>query len=203
MKIAVFIDDQGNTTSLYQPGRIWLYESSPSGWRVVREITFGLNVQMGLTEIRTLTLAMLADLDGCRHFVARSINGALLSYFDGMGVVMWKLDGEPLGFLPQIQHIVEEKAQQEQTQSTPALFIKPGKTAGDYQLDLIDALRSDKALTSKQVLQPFLRQGEFKRIEVICDHLPKWFSRELPALSLTLAVENKPDGRCLAVIKHD
>lgn len=202
MKIAVFIDDQGKTASLYQPGRIWLYESAPSGWRVVREIPFALDLQMRLAEIRNLTLAMLADLEGCRHFVARSINGALLSYFDGMGVVMWKLEGEPLAFLPQIQHIVEEKARQQQEQTAPALFIKPGDMAGDYQLDLIGALRSDKALTSKQVLQPFLRQGEFKQIEIICDHLPKWFSRELPALNLSLAVETQPDGRCLAVIRH-
>jgi len=200
MKIAAFIDSEGNTGSLYQQGTIRVYESSPSGWRPVREIPFSLNDQMGLAEIRTLTLSMLTDLDGCRHFVARAIHGALLSYFDGMGIVMWKLDGDPVVFLPQIQHIVEEKARQEHIAKVPGNFIRPGKTEGEYQLNLIDALKSDKALTSKQVIQPFLRLLDFTKLEIICDHLPKWFDRELPELKLTLASEKKPDGRCYAVI---
>ncbi|QWA11352.1 Fe-only nitrogenase accessory protein AnfO [Sodalis ligni] len=204
MKIAVFVDTEGKTASLYQQGTIRVYESLPSGWQPVREIPFGLREDMGLAEIRAHILAMLADLDGCRHFVARAINGAMLSYFDGMGIVMWKLTGDPVGFLPRIQHIALDKTRQEQTAqgATAATFIKPGDAAGEYRLNLIDALKSDSALTSKQVLQPFLRRSDFTRLEIVCDHLPKWFDRELPALELTLAAEKKPDGRCYAVISR-
>ncbi len=203
MKIAVFVDTEGKTASLYQPGTIRVYESSPSGWQPVREIPFGLREEMGLAEIRTHILAMLAGLDGCRHFVARAINGAMLSYFDGMGIVMWKLAGDPVGFLAQIEHIALDQARQEQAaQVAPAAFIKAGDAAGEYRLNLIDALKSDSALTSKQVIQPFLRRLDFTRLEIVCDHLPKWFDRELPALDLNLASEKTPDGRCYAVISR-
>ncbi len=204
MKIAVFVDTEGKTASLYQQGTVRVYESWPSGWQPVREIPFGLSEEMGLAEIRTHILSMLAGLDGCRHFVARAINGAMLSYFDGMGIVMWKLAGDPVGFLSHIQHIVEDKARQEQTGQgvTAAMFIKPGNVAGEYRLNLIDALDSDSALTSKQVLQPFLRLLDFTKLELVCHHLPKWFDRELPQLKLTLASEKKPDGRCYAVIRR-
>ncbi|XBS69689.1 Fe-only nitrogenase accessory protein AnfO [Acerihabitans sp. KWT182] len=204
MKIAVFIDADGRTASFYQQGSIRIYASSPAGWQPVRELAFGLTEEMGLAEVRARTLKMLGELDGCRHFVARAIRGALLSYFDGMGIVMWKLAGDPLGFLPQIEQIVNEKARREQAVQAPVAdtFIRPGRQAGEYRLNLIDALKSDSALTSKRVLQPLLRRSEFTRLDLVCDHLPKWFDRELSALNLTLTAEKKTDGRCYAVIRR-
>ncbi|HEY0211559.1 Fe-only nitrogenase accessory protein AnfO [Acerihabitans sp.] len=199
MKIAVFIDADGRAASLYQPGTVRVYETAADGWRQVMDIPFALHQQMGLSEIRTRTLAMLTSLDGCRHFVATAIHGALLSYFDGMGINMWRLTGEPAGFLSRIRQFVEENAQREQAQA-PQDFIRPGRGAGEYCLNLVDALKSDGALTSKQVLLPFLRAGTFKKIDITCDHVPKWFKRELPALKLALTVAQQPDGLCRALV---
>ncbi|NDL64641.1 Fe-only nitrogenase accessory protein AnfO [Acerihabitans arboris] len=199
MKIAVFIDAGGRAASLYQAGIVRVYESDADGWRQERDIPFALHEQMGLSEIRTSTLTMLTALDGCRHFVATAIHGALLSYFDGMGIHMWRLNGEPAGFLTRIQRFVEENAQRQQA-AVPRGFIKPGQGDGEYNLNLIDALKSDGALTSKQVLLPFFRQTPFRKIEIVCDHLPKWFQRELPALKLALTIAQNADGRCHAVV---
>ncbi|WP_413721682.1 Fe-only nitrogenase accessory protein AnfO [Sodalis sp. RH23] len=199
MKIAVFIDAGGRAASLYQPGAVRVYESTADGWRPVADIPFTLRPQMGLSEIRTRTLEMLTSLDGCRHFVAAAIHGALLSYFDGMGITMWRLTGEPAGFLTRIRQFVEENAPREQAAAAQSV-IKPGQGAGEYCLNLIDALKSDGALTSKQVLLPFFRAGAFKQIDITCDHVPKWFKHELPALKLALTVAQQPDGRCRALV---
>ncbi|WP_413736283.1 Fe-only nitrogenase accessory protein AnfO [Sodalis sp. RH21] len=202
MKIAVFIDPDGRTASLYQPGTVRVFESSPAGWRPVRDIPFALDDGMGLTEIRTRTLSMLADLAGCRHFVARSITGALLSFFDGMGIVMWRLAGEPEFFLQQIQQRVAEQAGRASalTATAPGRFIQPGEAPGEYRLNLIDALQSDGALTSKQVLLPFFQHTPFEKIAIVCDHVPKWFKREFPRLKLAVDIGKTADGRCYAVV---
>jgi|SRR5476649_237792 len=201
MKIAVFMDNDGHTTSLYQPGTVRVFESGPAGWLPVQDIPFSLAGLKALDDIRARTLDMLRSLDGCRHFVADSITGAVRSFFDGMGVVMWRLTGEPAGFLSQIQRRVEEQAGRESALSAPGCFILPGTQAGYYQLNLIDALNSDSALTSKQVLLPFLRERDFEQIDIICDHLPKWFKRELLPLKLLLLEVKLPDGRCHASIR--
>lgn len=201
MKIAVFIGNDGHTASLYQPGTVRVFESGPAGWLAVRDIPFTLAGLAALEDIRARTLDMLRSLAGCRHFVAQAITGALRSYFDGMGIVMWRLTGDPAGFLPQIQQRVEEQAGQQRMLSAPGRFILPGTQAGHYRLNLIDALQSDGGLTSKHVLLPFLRDRDFAQIDMICDHLPKWFTRELAPLKLLLQVAQLPDGRCNAVIR--
>ncbi len=201
MKIAVLMDNDGHTTSLYQPGTVRVFESGPAGWLPVRDIPFSLEGLVALDDIRPRTLDMLRSLAGCRHFVASSITGAARSFFDGMGIVMWRLAGEPAGFLSQIQRRVEEQAGRELALSAPERFILPGTQTGHYQLNLIDALKSDNGLTSKQVLLPFLRDRDFEQIDIVCDHLPKWFKRELLPLRLLLRVADLPDGRCHAFIR--
>jgi Fe-only nitrogenase accessory protein AnfO len=196
MKIAVFMADNGRTVSLYEVGKVCVYEQQAAVWCKVNEIAFSINYRMPLADIRERTLAMLAQLHDCRHFIAREIHGALLSYFDGMGVSMWKLDGDPLSFFDAVRGRVEESYQQAQLNSEPTRFMQAGEQDGEYQLDLIAALRSDTQLTSKHVLLPFLRQVAFSKLEIICDHIPKWFEHELAALQLTWQVENLPDLRC-------
>lgn len=199
MKIAVFMDADGRSASLYQEGSVRVFESAGDEWRQVADIAFGLRESMGLIEIRSRTLAMLTALDGCRHFVATAIHGALLSYFDGMGMNMWRLKGKPEVFLTRIRLFVEENARREGAAEC-RLFIESCQGAGEYRLNLIDALNSDSALTSKHILLPFLRAGTFKKIDITCDHVPKWFKRELPLLKLALSVEQKPDGLCRALV---
>jgi len=201
MKIAVFIGNDGHTASLYQAGTVRVFESDPAGWLAVRDIPFTLVGLTALEDIRARTLDMLRSLAGCRHFVAQAITGALRSYFDGMGIVMWRLAGDPAGFLSQIQQRVETQAERESVLNAPGRFILPGTQAGHYRLNLIDALQSDGGLTSKLVLLPFLRDRDFAQIDMVCDHLPKWFTRELAPLKLLLQVAPLPDGRCHAVIR--
>lgn len=201
MKIAVFTGADGLAASLFQPGTVRIYAGGPEGWRPVRDVPFCLDERMGLDEIRSRTLAMLRSLDGCRHFVARAITGAPLAFFDGMGIVMWRLAGRPMDFLSDIQQRVEQQAARQRALTAPGRFILAGPRTGEFHLNLIEALQSDGALTSKDVLLPFLDHTPFQRLEIICDHLPKWFNHHLPRLHLALGIAQLPDGRCQATIR--
>lgn len=60
---------------------------------------------------------------------------------------------------------------------------------GCYRIDLAEILASDSSLNSKQVLVPFMAGVAFKQLEVLCDHPPRWFTRELHKLDLTVSSE--------------
>ena len=72
---------------------------------------------------------------------------------------------------------------------------------GRYLIHLAEILRDNPALNSWQVLVPTLEGKAFKKLEIICDHIPKWFNNELRNLKLTAEPE-VPDesGQWLKVV---
>lgn len=60
---------------------------------------------------------------------------------------------------------------------------------GCYRINLANILANDSRLNSKQVLVPFMEAVTFTQLEVLCDHPPRWFARELYKLNLTVASE--------------
>lgn len=198
MKIAVFIDTQGEIASVFTPGIVRVFTYYGDHWRPVKDIPYALGQEMDLTEIRTRTLAMLTELTACRHFVALDIHGALRAWFDGMGITMWQCRGSAQACLSAVYHSVRRRAlPQVAAQQT---YIQTGTDDGEYHINLMTALASDAGLTSKQLLLPFLQTRTFTRLNVICDHLPKWFAQQLPALNLALVVKHQPQGYLLATI---
>jgi Fe-only nitrogenase accessory protein AnfO len=65
---------------------------------------------------------------------------------------------------------------------------------GRYRIDLQEILAGDARLNSKEVLVPFMAGTGFQELEVLCDHQPRWFARELHKLKLTVAGEKPNDG---------
>lgn len=198
MKIAVFVDSQGEIAPLFTPGVVRVFAHCGNHWQPVKDIPYALCQDMGLAEIRTRTLAMLAELAACRHFVAQDIHGALLAWFDGMGIAMWRCRGAPEACLTAIRGAVGQG--RPERVSVQQAFIQPGMDDGEYHINLMSALASDAGLTSKQLLLPFLQTQAFTRINIICDHLPKWFAQKLPALNLAIEVERQPQGYLLATL---
>jgi len=72
---------------------------------------------------------------------------------------------------------------------------------GRYRINLAYILASDSSLNSKQVLVPFMAEVAFKQLEVLCDHPPRWFARELYKLDLRVS-SKQPDssGRGVRVL---
>ncbi len=68
-----------------------------------------------------------------------------------------------------------------------------------FFIDLEAVMNSDSGTTSKKVLLPFLQKENFKKLEVKCGHIPRWFEAELDPLKLKAAVE-KQEGGCLVSI---
>jgi len=55
---------------------------------------------------------------------------------------------------------------------------------GSLRIDLVAALAGDSKLNSRQILLPILEGTAFEKLEIVCDHLPKWFVPKLRELNL-------------------
>ena len=71
---------------------------------------------------------------------------------------------------------------------------------GNFTIDLKKLLQEDGTVSSKQILYPFLKEEEFESLEVVCDHVPKWFDRELEGMGYNFHVANRKDGTIAAAI---
>jgi Fe-only nitrogenase accessory protein AnfO len=197
MKIAVFLNEQGLIAALTEPGAVVLYTRENQHWQVCRQIPFTLAGTASLADIRQHTLAMLALMPECRHFVAREIHGALLAWFDGSGLTMWQSAGTPEAAL----NIIAQQlpAPPEPVALLPQAFVHAGPLPGEFHVDLIAALRCGGSHTSKQLLVPLMQQESFTRLEIRCDHVPKWFDR-LAQYQLSVASSRAPDGNLQVVV---
>jgi Fe-only nitrogenase accessory protein AnfO len=198
MKIAALVSQQGLTTDFFHTELIRLYHNPQGHWQILHEIPFTLEETMAMAAIRSRLFELLPQLDGCQHLVARSIHGFARSILDGMGLAMWGLDGDPIHYLDQIR---QQARPQQATPSLDPLLETTGKS-GLYRINLLAALAQDNRLTSKQLLHPILDQGTFERLEIRCDHVPKWFEREFPARHLNLRVDRHADGSCIAIVSR-
>ncbi len=72
---------------------------------------------------------------------------------------------------------------------------------GRYSINLAEILDENPSLNSRQILMPALEETSFKMLEIICDHIPRWFNNELRNLKL-MAEPEVPDesGKWLKVV---
>lgn len=196
--IAAYLDNQGMITAFGEPGVATLFVKASSGWQCCREVPCPSTSSMSLAALRQQTLTMLEALPECRHIVARDIQGVLLAWLDGRGITMWRCSGKPAPCLDRIAERIHSSSQV--TSLHPETFFQRGKQIGEFHFNLIDALaNSGEGHTSRRLLQPFLQQKQFRRLEIICDHLPKWFAT-LDAGEFSIVSEPHADGTFCVVV---
>jgi len=180
--ISVFLNSEGLTSSLKEEGviRVFTQNFTNNSWDVTEEFTFSLLKSSSISEVRNIISNMIQRIGDCRIFVAREVAGQLYSVLEANGFSMYEIEGNPEQFLDSILASENEvdKNLLEKSGQTSTCYPEKADVEGTYFINLKDALNSDINLTSKQILRPFLANTEFKVLEVICDHIPKWFDDE-------------------------
>lgn len=178
--IAVYVGENGETTSLYDQGRIVVYQKNQGKWSVLKEKEFVLDKSLGMQELRKQMAEALDFLNECKVFVGLSITGVPYFELEKSKFSVWEFEGKPVEFLDYILEEEEGRHAQEVNKGKYNIIPAPVETSdGAYRISIKEIQENDTGVTSKQVLLPFLRQGKFYSLEVLCNHVPPWLEAEL------------------------
>jgi len=226
MEIAVFENKNGGILPFYDSGRIQVLSDDNGSWQVTKEIPFDpfdLSGGTALPEIHKRMQLLVQDLDMCRVFVAPEIRGIPFAILDSEGFSIWKLEGDPIKLYDHIKKTMEERL----SEQTSCISLKCGNSKscetscgeenfdrqipqpvainedGEYSIDLAKILDSNQSFNSREILIPFIQTASFKKLSIICEHVPKWLSRDYELFNLTLHSESTSEGLCLVTVSPD
>ncbi|MTI80362.1 MAG: nitrogenase [Firmicutes bacterium] len=179
--IAVYVNETGVTSSLYENGKVVVYKKIQGKWKVLREKEFITNESLTIKDLRIKMKDVLEFLNECKVFVGLSVTGVPYFELEKADYSIWEFEGNPVSFLNYILD-EEEKNQLQvdmENSTDDNTLITPTETSnGHYRISLKEIQENNVGVTSKQVLLPFLRKGEFYEMEVICNHIPPWLEAE-------------------------
>jgi Fe-only nitrogenase accessory protein AnfO len=183
MKIAAIVDEEGRVVNRLENGRLRLYEQTPEGWTLLKQIGLEVRGGMGLAEVKALLKQTFAQLEDCRVFLVGELRGLLFVLLQESGFRIWKSEGN---IVEQMDQVVRKEAEAVKVveQPVPAPVPVGPFSEGHYQINLAEVLKNDPGLNSKQVLIPFMEKLAFQKLEILCEHLPRWFPHECERLNL-------------------
>lgn len=204
-EIAVFLDNKNRAGSLGEPGLVRVYRRRQKAWTAEREMDFVLTGEGGLKGLRRQLTGLLDFLSECRTFVARSITGVPYYELEKAGFNVWEQSGDPLTFLEEVWAGEErEQAANNAPPSSASVPLGPTEKApGCYYISLKEIQARNAGVTTKNVLQPFLRRGRFALLVVVCDHLPPWLEMDLETGKFTWTSEKISEKETRLLIRTD
>lgn len=219
MRIATFINVHQEIVSFYEKGRVCLFENSSGSWINKKEIPIEINKSMGLAELRGSLKNVAAQAEGCDVFLVGESRGLLHVFLSELGFRTWRSEGTLIEQLENVSLKDAETLSSRNSACHSLSFrsgcrrsfgnsldaqggdsMAPGRTMpvplcvgdpgnGHYRINLVEVLGNEPNLTFKQILLPFLREYEFQKLEVFCDHLPKWMTNEIDQLNFRMESE--------------
>ncbi len=196
MKIAALLDAAGEAAPFTEAGTICVYERQGDSWAAARERGFASAAHTSVRALRSYIAEAARWLGDCKVLAAKRSPGYYRVAFEGCGVALWAAEGAPPQFVSRIEAFYERRVGEPETESrggdaaAPAYIVPiPGK-AGHYAADLREVMAHRTGVSSREVLLPFFSETAFSRLEIVCDHVPKWFERELGRFRLKAVSES-------------
>lgn len=192
-EIAAMVAADGTAGVLDEPGEIVVYRRTETGWNEDRRMNVALGQCQNLSEMRQMIAGVIRFLDGCRIFMAGTAGGALSFELQKARCSVWEIEGSPADSL---ESILEEE-EREQAAPAPDVLTIPGPeeiSPGEYFISIKEVQGKMPGVTSKQVLAQFIADGNFRMLEVLCDHVPPWIEIEAKVRGYGLDMEkNRPN----------
>ena len=194
MKIAVIENGSQQTSSLFKPGLIAIYEEDGREWKVLDRLENKVCNAKGMAEVRMAVTDIIKQLGDVKIVVASEIPGIASGTFQAAGFDIFLVENSVLDILDSIKkemfEAIEER-QKEPSKFDITQFLKPGVNKGDFSINIEEIMFKHPDLTSKKILIPYLKNGKFNSLDVICSHIPKWFITDLSSMGLKYETVNK------------
>lgn len=221
MKIAALVDGCSCCLPLHGAGSIRVYRAISDGWIIDQTFGFSLQECRTIEETRERVIDLVSNLTsmGCHDLLVAHAEGFLRAILDGLGMTLWRMSGQPDARLDQLKQLIQQKERsssilnplkvpfnhgdddQPLTEAQKAYLPQPVSEANrdHYQINLVQSLERS-GLNSRQLLLNFLENRAFGELDVLCDHLPRWFEHELSARQFKYEQQVDVDGLIKVVI---
>lgn len=205
MKIAVVENEKQKASSIFEPGFIAIYEEDDGEWKVLTRFENKVCNTKGMAAVRTAVADTIKQLDYVKIIVASEIPGIASGTFQAAGFDIFLVENSVLNVLDSIKKEVLEAIEERQKEPPKfdiTQFLEPGVSKGDFSINIEEIMFKNPELTSKKILIPYLKNGEFNRLDVICSHIPKWFFTDLGAMGFEYeTVSDLPNRKTVRVVR--
>lgn len=198
LKIAVVENDDQRTISIFEPGFIAVYEEDGGGWKVLNRFENQVCNAKGMAAVRMAVGDAVKQLGDVKVVVASEIPGIASGTFQAADFDIFLVDSRVLDVLDSIKKdMLEaiEKRKEEPHKFDIMEFLEPGENKGDFSINIEEIMFKNPELTSKKILIPYLKNGEFNRLDVFCSHVPKWFVTDLGVMGFEYETVNESRNR--------
>lgn len=182
MEIAVLVNLAGKTSLFTENGTVKVFSKNSSGWHLIREKAYRVEALNDGNDLRNCLSDVGNWLADCKLLIVKRIRGIHYLALERFQISLLEIDGYPEDFLKHIEDCANHR-RTEEIVPTEAIAIHE-RRPGYYYIDLKDVMSGKTSYSSKQVLMPFFKENKFIQLEIICEHVPKWFAKELPNLNL-------------------
>lgn len=205
MKIAVVENEKQKASSIFEPGFIAIYEEDDGEWKVLTRFENKVCNAKGMAAVRTAVADTIEQLGYVKIIVASEIPGIASGTFQAAGFDIFLVENSVLNVLDSIKKEVLEAIEERQKEPPKfdiTQFLEPGVSKGDFSINIEEIMFKNPELTSKKILIPYLKNGEFNRLDVICSHIPKWFFTDLGAMGFEYeTVSDLPNRKTVRVVR--
>lgn len=202
-EIAVVLDENGQTSTLYDCSTIKVYTKEMEDWKVNSETSLESNGILDTKLIRESIKNVVEYLNQCRVIVAKEVSGIPHTVLDMAGFKIFEVEGEPEEFLDPILEMLEQGEVEKLSyinENDVNVEPIPLDKEGCYYINLKEIQKSKPGVTSKGALLPFLRNVTFYQLEVICSHMPPWMESELKRLRMGVDIRKYSLDECRITI---
>jgi Fe-only nitrogenase accessory protein AnfO len=205
LKIAVVENNNQKTSSIFEPGFVTIYEEDCGEWKVLNRFENKVCNAKGIAAVRTAVADTIKQLGDVKIVLASEIPGIAFGSFQAAGFEIFLVENSVLDVLDSVKkemlEVIEE--QKEKLREFDIMqFLEPGMNKGEFFLNMEEILLKNPDLTTKKIRIPYLKNGEFNRLDVICSHIPKWFNTDLGALGFEYETVNELPNRKTVRIVH-
>ena len=194
MKIAVLIDKNKQILPFYSLGTVEVYSDEAAEWNCVKRIPFDMTIQKDLFDVQVKVKMLVSALQNCQLLIVEGIKGLPLSLLQESGMGVWKAYGPFSVDILDIIGVKLENAMKPQEKKSMRPISVGKEENAEFAIDLISLLRDDRSLNSIEILVPFMKETNFRKLQIRCSHLPKWFKIAMEEFRLTCQIEEtEPD----------
>ena len=201
-KIATIVNDSKIITSFQEGTTIIIYYKDIESWKVQNEISYSLNSNISLSDIRDYIRTVILRLEDCKIIIGKTISGLPYNILDRMGFEIFEVESisDSLSISDFLLEDIYSEVQGYENKKDAFLLkvpTSPQQTAipGVYFLNLIELQEKHPEISSKRALQDFFTSTPFYKLQLICSHVPPWFETFFPTKKLTFSTEELENNK--------